>query len=164
MDLLDRLLAHDAWTTRRLLELCQTHPDAHLDREFDLGRRTLRDTFEHIIRNMEVWTALMEGQAIDSAPAPASRPEVGELIRRLDEAAAALSALSRSIRDRDAWDETWLDTMDDPPREKTYGGAIAHLLTHSMHHRAQILFMMRRLGIKNVPEGDVLSWEHREGR
>jgi hypothetical protein len=28
-----------------------------------------------------------------------------------------------------------------------------------MHHRAQLLFMLRRLGVEGVPEGDTLTWE-----
>jgi uncharacterized damage-inducible protein DinB len=44
--------------------------------------------------------------------------------------------------------------------EKTYGGAIAHVITHSMHHRAQLLYILRQLGLNDRPEGDVLSWEH----
>jgi hypothetical protein len=27
--------------------------------------------------------------------------------------------------------------------------------------RAQLVYMLRRLGVENRPEGDVLSWEHR---
>jgi hypothetical protein len=36
--------------------------------------------------------------------------------------------------------------------------AIVHVITHSMHHRARLLYMLRRLGPANLPEGDVLSW------
>ncbi len=46
--------------------------------------------------------------------------------------------------------------------EKTFfggGGGITHILTHSMHHRAQVLYMLRRVGVVDLPEGDVLSWE-----
>jgi len=54
MDLLDRLLGHDAWTTRQLLLCCRGLTDAELDREFDIGHRTVRATLLHIIRNDEV--------------------------------------------------------------------------------------------------------------
>ncbi|HWB09145.1 MAG TPA: hypothetical protein VG826_07975 [Pirellulales bacterium] len=39
MDLLDRLLGHDAWTTRRLPSCCQGLSDEQLDHEFDIGHR-----------------------------------------------------------------------------------------------------------------------------
>jgi uncharacterized damage-inducible protein DinB len=28
-----------------------------------------------------------------------------------------------------------------------------------MHHRAQVLFMLRLSGVTDLPEGDVFSWE-----
>jgi uncharacterized damage-inducible protein DinB len=59
VDLLDRLLAHDAWTTRQLLDHCRALADDQLDRPFDIGHRTVRATFQHIIFNMEAWSALM---------------------------------------------------------------------------------------------------------
>ena len=49
MDLLDRLLAHDAWTTRQLLMACQDLPDEALDREFDIDHGSLRQTFAHML-------------------------------------------------------------------------------------------------------------------
>ena len=56
----------------------------------------------------------------------------------------------------------WIDHRTNPPKARTYGGTIAHVITHSMHHRAQLLYLLRRLGVENVPEGDVLSWENRD--
>jgi hypothetical protein len=41
MDILDRLLGHDAWTTRQLLLRCRDLTDAQLDREFDIGHRSV---------------------------------------------------------------------------------------------------------------------------
>ena len=151
MDLLDRLLGHDAWTTRQLLVRCGELTDAQLDQPFDIGPGTVRATLEHIVRNVEAWTDLMAGQPV--------RAVEGPVIERLDRAVADLAALGRPIAQRSGWDETWVDTLDDPPREKTFGGAIAHVLTHGMHHRAQVLYMLRRLGVADLPEGDVLSWE-----
>ena len=62
MDLLDRLLGHDAWTTRRLIEQSRGLTDTQLDQEFGLGWRTVRATLDHIIGNMEAWTDLMNGE------------------------------------------------------------------------------------------------------
>jgi uncharacterized damage-inducible protein DinB len=55
MTILERLLRHDAWTTRTLLQISAALPDAALDQEFDIGHQTLRRTFAHIVSNMECW-------------------------------------------------------------------------------------------------------------
>ena len=160
MDLLDRLLAHDAWTTREILRLCEPLTDEELDREFDIGHRSVRATLAHLVWNMEVWSGLMTGGfAIAEARKTAAARSIPELKGRLDRAAADLARIARSVSARNGWDEEWIDILDDPPSRKTYGGAIAHVITHSMHHRAQLLYLFRRLGVRDLPEGDVLSWE-----
>jgi hypothetical protein len=64
MDLLDRLVGHDHWATAGLLELTRNLTDAQLDQPFDIGHRTLRATFEHMILNVEFWTTLMAEQPV----------------------------------------------------------------------------------------------------
>jgi len=159
MDLLDRLLGHDAWTTRELLHLSRGLTDEELDRPFDIGHRTVRATFQHVVGNVEVWTDLMAGVPMRSADQTADGKTIAGLITRLDRAAADLATVARAVAARGGWDERWTDTLDNPPTEKSYGTAIAHILTHSMHHRAQLLYLLRRLGIPDLPEGDVFSWE-----
>ena len=160
MDLLDRLLGHDAWTTRQLIARCRELSEEQLDRQFDIGHRSIRATLHHIIFNMEAWSALMSGVAFRGTTSP-GEDSMLRLTGRLDLAADRLAGVAKAIAARGAWDQRWLDVLDDPPTEKTYGGAIAHVITHSMHHRAQLLYMLRRLGVKDLPEGDALSWEHR---
>ncbi len=164
MDLLDRLLRHDAWTTRQLLFRCESLTDEQLDREFDIGHKTVRATLDHIIFNVEVWSSLMAGHFTRADIEKLSPGQsVSNLIERLDRAAADLAKVSRAVAQRDGWDDRWVDTLDSPPAEKSYGGSIAHIITHSMHHRAQLLYMLRRLGLEELPEGDVLSWEQQAG-
>ena len=153
MDFLDRLLSHDAWTTRQLLLLCRQLTDEQLDREFDIAHRTVRATFEHMIRNVEIWSDLMSGQPIRED----GGNSVSELLARLDRAAGDLAEISHVVARRNGWDERYVDSLDGS--ERSYGGSIAHVITHSMHHRAQMLYMLRLLGVKDLPEGDVLSWE-----
>jgi uncharacterized damage-inducible protein DinB len=163
MDLLNRLLKHNAWTTRQLLLLCHGLTDEQLDRDFDIGHRTVRATLRHLIRNVEVWSDLMAGRSVRQDPGPAGT-SIAALTERLERAAADLATVAQAVAERGGWDEKWLDTLDKPPKEKTYGGAIAHVITHSMHHRAQLLYLLRRIGIKDLPEGDVLSWERQAGK
>jgi uncharacterized damage-inducible protein DinB len=160
MDLLDRLLGHDAWTTRELLLRCQNLSDAQLDHEIDLGHKTLRATLLHLIWNMEAWTDGLAGRPLRDKPN--DRPEarsVPGMIARLDAAGEDLARVARGVAARNAWDERWKAVDDPAGHELSYGGAIAHVITHSMHHRAQIIAMLRRLGVHDLPEGDVLSWE-----
>jgi uncharacterized damage-inducible protein DinB len=162
MDLLDRLLEHDAWTTRQLMVRCGELSEEQLDARFEIGHRSVRATLQHIVSNMETWSALMAGNAVRPSTSP-GKPSLSELGIRLDRAAAQLADVAKKVAARGDWDDRWMDVLDDPPMEKTYGGAIAHVITHSMHHRAQLLYMLRQLGLQDLPEGDVLSWEQQRG-
>jgi RimJ/RimL family protein N-acetyltransferase/uncharacterized damage-inducible protein DinB len=161
MDLLDRLLGHDAWTTRQLLLVCENLTDEQLERRHGFAHGSVRDTLRHIIFNMEVWTGLMAGRITSRNDMPDNRGmAVNDLVTRLNSVAESLYRLARSVQDRQAWDETWVDVLDTPPVKKTYGAGLAHILTHSTHHRAQALLMLRELGVQDLPEGDVFSWEN----
>jgi uncharacterized damage-inducible protein DinB len=155
MDILDRLLGHDTWTTRQLLLACQSLPDDLLDQEFDIDQGSLRKTFLHIVENMEVWTDLICERPVQER----TGSTVLELIERLSIISRDFDNVARRIAREQRYDDCFVDTLDDPPRLKTFGGAIGHLLTHSMHHRAQIMFLMERVGLKEHIEGDLLSWE-----
>ncbi len=157
MDLLDRLLGHDAWTTGLLLERCRSMSDAELDRKFEIGPGSLRRTFDHIIWNMEAWSAAMDGATGVSRPTDVS---ISGMEQRLQTAAEQLRRIALRVADANAWDEFWTDRLDQQPNQKAFGTSLAHVITHSMHHRAQILNMLRHSGITDLPEGDVFSWEH----
>ena len=95
MDILDRLLGHDAWTTRQLLLRCRELTDAQLDRPFDIGDRSLRKTFQHIIGIMEVWTDLMAGRPVREASIREGAPSMDKLLDHLSLAAKDLAEVSR---------------------------------------------------------------------
>jgi uncharacterized damage-inducible protein DinB len=157
MTILERLLRHDAWTTRALLQLSSHLTNGDLDREFDIGHRTLRRTFMHIIFNMECWCDLMTGQPQRNHML--SDNSIASLTSRLDIVAEQLLALGKSVDDGGRADEFFIDYLDQPPRKKPLGAGLVHVATHGMHHRAQCLYMMRVLGVKNLIEGDAIGWE-----
>jgi uncharacterized damage-inducible protein DinB len=158
MDLLDRLLGHDAWTTRHILLCCRELTEPQLLQPFEIGHGSVLATFDHLIGNVVVWTDLMVARPV--RPWPAQRT-LESLIERQAAAADEFTQLARSVRDANRWDAEWVDVLDKPPQRKTFGGAIAHVLTHSHVHRGEILHMLARLGVQDLIEGDALSWEQR---
>ncbi|MBI5029882.1 MAG: DinB family protein [Chloroflexi bacterium] len=161
LDLLDRLLEHDAWTTRRVLEFTNLLSDEQLDQEFEIGQRTIRETFRHIIGNIEIWTDLMSARPVRRASM--ERQAVLEFQRRFELAFSDFAQFARRLRDTQRLYDTYVDVLDEPPQRKTYAGTILHVITHDHMHRAEILHMLQRLGIQGLIEGDVLSWEATRG-
>lgn len=155
MDIVDRLLAHDTWTTRQLLLACQSLPDSLLDQEFDIDHKTLRETFIHIIDNMEVWTDLLCERPVQNKEGTS----IAELLNRLSHASRDLANITHRIVREARFDDCFTDILDKPPGLKTFGGTIGHVITHSMHHRAHIMWIMERVGLKDHIEGDLLGWE-----
>jgi uncharacterized damage-inducible protein DinB len=160
MDLLDRLLAHDVWSTRQLLLQSKPLNDSQLDKLFDVDSRTLRGCFTHIIQAMEIWNDLLYERPVrPSSELKVKSQSLDGLDARLREAGEELALMSKKVARENRWDDRFTDILDNPPGRKTFGGTIAHVITHSMHHRAQAMYMMEQLGIQDHIEGDVLSWE-----
>ena len=153
MDLLDRLVEHDHWATTQLFDAARGLTDAQLDEPFDVGHRTLRDTFEHTISNIEGWTAWM----IRKPPAdPGDDHSLTALIDRFERASAAFAAFARRIRDEERFDDTFTDVSDAP---MTFGGGILHVILHNEGHRVEVLHMFQRLGLADLPEVDHGLWD-----
>jgi len=160
MQLLDWLLGHDVWSTRQLLHAAAPLSDAQLDQPFDMDARTLRACLAHIIENTEVWGDLLAGRDPQAQADPArGDTSIAGMLHRLSVAGQTFASVARAIEREGRLGELWLDTLDSPPTRKSHGGTITHVLTHSMHHRAQVMYMLERLGVTAHIEGDVLSWE-----
>jgi uncharacterized damage-inducible protein DinB len=159
MDIFDRLLGHDAWTTRQILVRCHELDEAQLHQSFDIGHETVYDTLVHMIGNVRTWTDLMNDVPILRGDSEWERLSVEDFVARHEAAYADFAALARRIRDEERLDDLWVDKLGDPPTEKTYGGAVAHVITHNMHHRSELLHMLARLDLTDLPEGDLLGWE-----
>ncbi len=154
MDLLDRLLAHDDWATKLLLDVSRGPTDAQLDQPFDIGHKTLRATFEHMIVNVEFWTALMVEQPVDGQRDDRS---VAALVERHERSYAAFATFVRRVRDEQRLDDTFVDHFGE---RQTFGGAIIHVVFHNAEHRVEALHILQRLGVPDLPEVDHALWDH----
>ena len=154
MDILDRMLEHDRWATEQLLAASEDLSDAQLDQEFDIGHRSLRATFEHLVFNIEAWTAITAQTPLTRYP---PQPSLADIAARYEAAQAAFATLARRLRDDEVLDELFTDHFDD---QQSYGAAVIHVLLHNEGHRTEILHLLSRLKEDEPPEVDHALWDH----
>jgi uncharacterized damage-inducible protein DinB len=155
VDLLERLLGHDQWTTARFLDLSRGLSEAQLDQPFDIGHRTLRATFAHMLDAFDFWIGVMTGQPVDGQ---GDETSLVALTDRYQRSYTTFAAFARRIRDEQRLDDTFPDPDDDDVR-LTFGSTIVHVILHSAQHRSEALHMLERLGVPSLPEGNPLEWE-----
>jgi uncharacterized damage-inducible protein DinB len=163
VDLLDRLLGHDLHATRVLLERCRALDERQLAQRFDIGPGSVRDTLRHLVGARRRWADRIGGRPLrppleDEAGGPRT-PD--ELLATLVADAGDFAAVARAVAAEGRLDEVMELAVPGiaEPFRFTRGTAIVHVATHGVHHRAQVLNMLRRLGVEDLPDLDAVEWE-----
>ena len=164
MDLTDRLIDHDLWLTRRLLDAAATLTDAQLDAPlpqpehpvtFEQPEKTLRDVLVRMIFTKEVWIAAVQGRS----SAQQTDVTMPGLMRRLNVAYGEFRALVHQVRQQHLWDSEFVDMLCEPPETFTYGGRIAHVITFSAYRRSAAIRALTQCGATGLGYGDPIEWE-----
>jgi AraC-like DNA-binding protein len=164
MDLTDRLIDHDAWLTRLLLERAAKLSDEQLDAQrdtdivpFECPRElTLREALHRMVFTKEVWVAAVRKKPIGDGEFDKSIPA---MLKRLDRAYLEFAEVVRQVRDEGRWDEEFEDALCEPPERFTFGGMIAHVITFAAFRRCVVIRIMNELGITDIGYGDPIEWE-----
>jgi AraC-like DNA-binding protein/uncharacterized damage-inducible protein DinB len=158
MDLFDIFAGQESWHTKRLLELANTLHDEQLDRPlanqptiipWDGPDRNLRQILDRMVQTKEVWTAALTGGAmplLDNAPPDQRTPAA--MLARMDKADAAFHSVLTDVRNRSAWQDTFVDALCEPPETFTFGGMFADVITFNAHRRMLAIDALHRLGAR----------------
>jgi len=160
MDNTERFLRHNAWATRVLLERCRSLTRQQFHQRFEIGPGSLHDTLRHIISVMRRWANRIAdrppGNPIEESPTTHTPDELlallGEVNRELEDIALRVAREAR-------FDE--MMRVEFTPERFSRGTAFVHVITHGAHHRAQVLNMLRRLRVTDLPELEAIEWELR---
>ncbi len=167
MDLFDRFAGNDSWHTKRLLEYAGTLTDEQLDRPLATvvellpwreSNKTLRQLLENIVFTKEVWTAALAGTNTGMNP-PKSQRSPQAMLKRLEKTDAELHRILGDVRNRSAWDDTFVDALCEPAETFTFGGVFAHIMTFTAHRRLMALDALRQLGVQTEGFGDPMEYE-----
>ena len=158
MDLFDIFSGQESWHTRRLLHLAATLTDEQLDRPlknqvtvcpWDSADRSLRQILERMVQTKEVWTAALTGgpMPLMDGAAPADRTP-SALLARIDSADARFQGILTDVRNRGAWEDTFVDALCEPPEAFTFGGMFAHVIMFNAYRRMLAIEALRCLGVR----------------
>ena len=154
MDLYDRFAGADSFQTKRLLDHAQSLTDAQLDQPIHTGvkllpwdkpERNLRELLENLVFTKEVWAAAMAGGEMPEmrqTPCPAN-----DLLTRFQKADTQFQAILSDVRNRSAWDDTFVDALCEPPETFSFGGVFTHVITFNTYRRLTALDALRQLGV-----------------
>jgi len=158
MDLFDIFSGQETWHTRRLLILADALSEEQLDRPlqqevrifpWDGPDRSLRQLLDRMVQTKEVWAAALTGgkmPLLDNAPAEDRTPSA--MLARMDRADAAFHGVLADVRNRNAWQDTFVDALCEPPETFTFGGMFADVITFNAHRRMLAIDALQRLGAK----------------
>jgi AraC-like DNA-binding protein len=160
-DLAERMVSQHLARSRELIDAAASLPAEALARPlrpgfvavwFEGEEPSAALMAERLVYTLEVWVAAMAGEPVPDPPG-------GDLRARLDRAAIAFTRIARRIRDRDGWDDAFVDALCEPPQSFTYGGVIAHILAYGAIRREMLASVLLELGADVEPTGDPILWE-----
>jgi len=169
MDLIDRLIEHDYWLTRQILERARKLRDKQLDAPlptpshpvgFESKQKTLRELLDRLVLGREVWVAATEGGCdIDLTNCDPKPTSIEKMIARFELAYPIFMSLVKRCREQNAWNQTFVDDLCEPPETFTFGGMIAHVFTFGITRRQLALEILRNMGVEDLSYGDPITWE-----
>jgi len=147
--------AYNDWAQERLMSFVEPLDDEKLDRSFEMGMDSLRETMGHLYSVEWVWLERWKGHSPAVDKIPNEFPEMKDLHHMwritADERNIFIEALSDADLDQlvtytNAKSEEWSFKL---------GHILMHVCSHGTHHRAQVLNMLRHVGVR-PPEMDFL--------
>jgi AraC family transcriptional regulator len=88
-----------------------------------------------------------------------SRSAVNRRVASSNLARGSQLLLLPHIRNRSAWDDTFVDALCEPAETFTFGGVFAHIMTFNAHRQLMALDALRQLSVQTEGFGDPMEYE-----
>jgi len=174
LDLVRRLHEHRAWVNRKLLEAAFPLSEDSLKKALPIGQGSVWKSLVHLHAAEYVWleALLGNGAALVRGDVPGNLPgnQLGQGgFGSLAELAEAWSPLEGRWRtylaglSEGALDEMVLKTSSSGQQSSTRRGDILlHVCTHAQYTTAQVINMLRQLGVASLPDTMLITMARQE--
>ncbi len=138
---------HNDWGRDRILALADPLDDAQLDREFEMGRGSLRQTIIHLWGAERYWLNCWLAPHNPAEIDPVSPAGIADLRALFRATAAERERFLSSLSDDDLRSEVVVRHSTGDEDTLVLADMMLHVCNHGAHHRAQALNMLRHLGV-----------------
>jgi uncharacterized damage-inducible protein DinB len=170
VELLQRLHRHRAWVNGNLLTAAAGLSDEHLRSAFPIGQGSVWQSLLHLYAAEHVWLEALLGNAASLVP--------GDLPGKLpgnQQGEAGITGLADLRRKWSSLEERWVGYLSSLTpaaleelvyrRSMSLGARLAtrrsdvllHVCTHAHYTAAQVVNMLRQLGVEKLPETMLIS-------
>ncbi|MFN0136942.1 MAG: DinB family protein [Phycisphaerae bacterium] len=151
LDTFRDLFAHNDWAWARLSTLCTGLSDEQLDRPFEMGEGSLRETINHLWSAERVWLDRWKRSATPRYRGSSAGVTVQQLVEENRELAAERAAFLDGLTDESLDQVIHYTNTKGTPNEFALRDMMLHVTNHGVHHRAQAVNMLRHVGAE-VPK------------
>ncbi|HEX4438830.1 MAG TPA: DinB family protein [Thermoanaerobaculia bacterium] len=134
-------IAYNGWATRLLLDALRGLSDEELERDLGGSFGSVRGTLRHILWGERGWLSYWKTGEFVPEPTPADLPDLASLTAEWDRHDAEKDAFVGGLTEERLSERVMVD--DDA---YVLGELVQNVLVHSIHHRGQIVHMLRELG------------------
>jgi len=175
LDLIRRLHQHRQWVNHNLLDTVSNLTEEQLQQSLPIGQGSVWKTLTHLWAAEFVWLAALQGDETPVAPGDAPDKLPGN--QEADGAIASLSELRSHWSELDRRWQDYLQALTDADlgenvvkvasqsgRRMTTARSdvLLHLCTHAQYTVAQLVNMLRQLGVTDFPKTMLIAMA-REG-
>lgn len=143
---LRELFTYTDWTRDLLYQCAAGLTDAELDRPFEMGMGSLRETFNHIAAVERVWLERCKHVEQPLYRASGAGWSVSRLLADARGTSTERDAFFDSLSDGDLSRSVSYRNLKGQPFAFPLGMILLHVANHGQHHRAQALNMLRHIG------------------
>lgn len=169
-DIIRRLHQHRMWANRRLVAAARSLTDEQLRQAFAIGQGSVWKSLCHMYGAEYVWLATLEGD--ENATVPGDAPDKLPGNQQGEGAIASLAELEERWQQVDAGWDVYLQKLSDADLEtsvqrvsssnrKRYStrrsDVLLHVCTHAHYTTAQVMNMLRQLGVSPLPDPMLIS-------
>lgn len=177
--LIQRLCQHRAWVNANLLDAASDLNGEQLRRAFQIGQGSIWKSLTHLYAAEFVWLEALRGNESPLAPGDlAGRLPGNQLGEDKFDSLAELRQRWAELQQR--WDdylsELSPESLDEPVyKVSTSSGlgerfatrrsdVLLHVCAHAQYTTAQVVNMLRQVGVEKLPESMLISLARREAR
>lgn len=177
LDLLRRLHQHRAWVNGNLLSVATASSEAQLRQPFHIGQESIWNSLVHLYAAEYVWLEALRGD--DDPLLPGDMP--GKLPGN-QQAQGGITGLDDLRQKWAELDERWAtylaalsaDSLDELVYKRSTssnlgmrigtrrGDVLLHVCTHAHYTAAQVVNMLRQVGVALLPETMLITMARRE--